>query len=55
KALYRQIVQLQNTYLDDVVLFHDRLVLGASKSVQGVVFLPNDTLELKTASITSGS
>jgi peptide/nickel transport system substrate-binding protein len=55
KALYRQIVQLQNTYLDDVVLFHDRLVLGASKSVQGVVFLPNDVLELKTASITSGS
>ena len=38
-----------------VVLFHDRLVLGASKSVQGVVFLPNDALELKTASITSGS
>lgn len=49
KALYKQVVQLQNTYLDNVVLFHDRLILGVSKSVGGVVFLPNDVVELKTA------
>jgi peptide/nickel transport system substrate-binding protein len=55
KALYQQIVQLQNKYLDDVVLFHDRLVLGANKNVKDVVFLPNDVVELKTASVTSGS
>lgn len=55
KALYQQIVQLQNTYLDNVVLYHDRLVLGANKNVKGVVFLPNAVIELKTASITSGS
>jgi peptide/nickel transport system substrate-binding protein len=55
KALYQQIVQLQNKYLDNVVLFHDRLVLGANKNVKNVVFLPNAVIELKTASITSGS
>jgi peptide/nickel transport system substrate-binding protein len=49
KALYQQIVQLQNTYLDNIVLFHDRLILGVSKSLNGVVFLPNDVIELKTA------
>jgi peptide/nickel transport system substrate-binding protein len=49
KALYQQVVQLQNKYLDNIVLFHDRLVLGASKSLSGVVFLPNDVIELKTA------
>jgi peptide/nickel transport system substrate-binding protein len=49
KALYQQVVQLQNKYLDNVVLFHDRLILGASKSLSGVVFLPNDVIELKTA------
>jgi peptide/nickel transport system substrate-binding protein len=51
KSLYKQVVELQNKYLDNVVLFHDRLVLGSSKSVKDVVFLPNDIIELKTASL----
>ena len=51
KSLYRQVVELQNKYLDNVVLFHDRLVLGSSKKVKDVVFLPNDIIELKTASL----
>jgi peptide/nickel transport system substrate-binding protein len=51
KALYNQVVQLQNKYLDNVVLFHDRLILGLSQKVKGVVFLPNDVIDLKTASL----
>jgi peptide/nickel transport system substrate-binding protein len=51
KALYNQVVQLQNKYLDNVVLFHDRLILGSSQKVKGVVFLPNDVIDLKTASL----
>jgi peptide/nickel transport system substrate-binding protein len=51
KSLYKQVVELQNMYLDNVVLFHDRLILGSSKKVKDVVFLPNDIIELKTASL----
>lgn len=54
KGLYRRLTELLNEKRSIIYLYHDKYVLGMSKSVSGVQFYGDGLIRLRTAQLDSG-